>query len=185
MRLLTVILGLAFAGPVFAGATGRIEAPDGAPIAGAQVCEQIPGSPDHCVATDAQGYYRMDDALRTSVTIRARGFLPQKVDAVPLNVPVRLQRAAILLVNVFDAAAGTAVASGRVMIDTPSGRRLGDFVPFNKAGVRISTLEPGDVFVRVEAEGYQPSGPVPVDLVSGVERTITVRLLKAKKPPSP
>ena len=185
MKWLTVVLGVGLVGPAFAAATGRVEGPDGAPIAGAQVCEQIPGSPDHCVDADAQGYYRMPDALRTSVTIRARGFLPRTVDAVPQNLPVRLQRAAILMVNVFDAATGTAVASGRVMIDTPSGRRLGDFVPFNKAGVRVSTLEPGEVFVRVEAEGYQASGPVPVDLASGVERSITVRLLKTKKPPSP
>ena len=56
-----------------------------------------------------------------------------------------------------------------------------DYVPFNKNGVRISTLGPGDVFVRVEATGYAPSGPVPVELVAGVERSVTVPLKKAAR----
>ena len=87
-----------------------------------------------------------------------------------------MQRAAKLLVLVVDAETKRRLASGRVMIDSPSGKRIGDFVPFNKMGVRISTLDPGAVFVRAEATGYAPSGPVPVELVSGVERSVTVPL---------
>ena len=114
--------------------------------------------------------------------MRARGFVPKAIDAAPLSVPVHLQRAAGLLVVVVDTDTRLPLASGRVMIDSPSGKRIGDFVPFNKNGVRISTLDPGDVFVRVEAAGYTPSGPVPVELVSGAERSVTVPLKKIGKP---
>jgi hypothetical protein len=68
------------------------------------------------------------------------------------------------------------------MLDSPSGRRIGEFVPFNKSGVRISTLEPGDLFVRVEADGYGPSGPIPVVLVAGEERSVKIPLKKAAAP---
>ena len=122
----------------------------------------------------------MDSPLRAKLLIRARGFIPKMVDAAPLGAPVRLERAASLLVTVVDADTNLAVPSGRVMLDSPSGKRIGDFVPFNKQGVRISTLEPGDVFVRVDAEGYAPSGPVPVSLRAGVERSVTVPLKKAR-----
>jgi hypothetical protein len=87
-----------------------------------------------------------------------------------------------LLVAVVDAGTGLPVSSGRVMLDAPSGRRIGDFVPFNKSGVRISTLDPGDVFVRVEADGYAPSGPVPVVLVAGEERSVKIPLKKTGGP---
>jgi hypothetical protein len=166
------------AAPAFAAATGRIVAPDGAPIAGAQVCQFLDGAPDRCVSADANGVYRMDDPLRTTLLARASGYLPKTIDASPLSAPVQLERAARLLVTVVDAVSRAPVASGRVMIDSPSGQRIGDYVPFNKKGVRISTLAPGDVFVRVEATGYAPSGPVPVKLVSDVEASLTVPLKK-------
>jgi hypothetical protein len=109
------------------------------------------------------------------------GYLPKTVDASPLSTAVRLERAARLLVTVVDAATRAPVASGRVMIDSPSGERIGDYVPFNKMGVRISTLAPGDVFVRVEADGYVPSGPLPVKLVSGNEESLAVPLKKTSR----
>jgi len=93
-----------------------------------------------------------------------------------------LQRAATLLVVVVDADTRLPLPSGRVMIDSPSGKRIGDFVPFNNMGVRISTLDPGAVFVRAEAAGYAPSGPVPVELVSGVERSVNVPMKKTGEP---
>ena len=172
-----LILGL-FSGPVFAAATGRVVGPEGSPVSGAEVCVFAEGRPERCVKTDPNGHYRMDDPMRSTLLVRARGFVPKSVDASPQDAPVQLQAAARLLVNVVDAATRVAVPSGRVMIDSPSGRRIGDYVPFNAKGVRISTLDPGDVFVRVEAAGYSPSGPVPVQLVSGVERAVTVALKK-------
>jgi len=179
----TMIVFVLLASPAFAAATGRIVGPKGAPVSGAEVCESVEGAPDRCVTADAQGVYRMDAPTRARLLVRAKGFIPKFVDAAPLGAPVQLERAASLLVVVIDADTKTPVASGRVMLDSPSGVRIGDFVPFNTSGVRISTLEPGDVFVRVDASGYAPSGPVPVSLVSGVERSVTVPLKKAAVPP--
>ena len=166
------------AGSAFGAATGRIVGPDGAPVPGAEICEFLEGSPEHCVTADSQGVYRMENPLRATLLVRASGFVPQSIDASPFGAPVHLQRAASLLVTVVDAATRVPLSSGRVMIDSPSGQRIGDSVPFNTRGGRISTLGPGDVFVLVEAKGYAPSGPVPVVLVSGVERSVTVPLKK-------
>jgi len=166
-------------GPAFAAATGRIVGPDGAPVAGAEVCEFIQGSPDHCVKVDAHGDYRMEHPKRPWLLVRASGFVGMLVDPVPLDAPLTLVRAASLLVTVVDAGTGQPIPSGKAMIDAPSGRRIGDFVPFNKLGVRISTLDPGVVFVRTEADGYKPAGPVPVTLVSGKEGTVKVAMTKA------
>jgi hypothetical protein len=177
-----ILICAMLAGPAWAAATGRVVGPNGAPIAGADVCEFLVGSPEHCVTTDAYGVYRMDDPLRATLLVRAVGFVSKTIDAAPLNAPVELQPAGTLLVLVVDAKTGLPLSEGRVMLDSPSGRRIGDFVPFNKAGVRISTLDPGTVFVRVEADGFDPSGPTPVDLVSGAERTVTIRMTKTGKP---
>jgi hypothetical protein len=166
------------AGPALAAATGRVVAPDGRPVGGAQICEFVDGSPEHCVIADSQGVYRMDAPARPSLLVRAKGFIAKTVDAVPLSEPVALQPAAVLRVSVVDASTGRPIASGRVMIDSPSGRRIGTFVPFNRSGVRISTMEPGDVFVRAEADGYKPGGPVSVSLVAGKERSVKIPMTK-------
>ncbi len=170
-------------GATLAAATGKIVDPDGVPIAGAQICEQVEGAPDRCVSADANGVYNIENPLRASLLVRTSGFVARVIDAAPLSQPVMLQRAAVLRVNVVDGADGRPLAKGKVMIDSPSGRRIGDFVPFNKAGVRISTLDPGIVFVRAEADGYQPGGPVPVELVGGAERAVKVPMTKAGKKP--
>jgi hypothetical protein len=165
--------------PALAGASGRVVGPDGAAIQSAQVCEFVEGSTENCINVDAAGFYRIEKPTRATLLVRAPGFVAKTVDAAPLAGPVELQRAAILEVSVIDAATKKPVPSGKIMLDSPSGRRIGSFVPFNKHGVRVSTLDPGDLFVRVEAEGYDPSGPVPVTLISGSKKSITVPLAKA------
>jgi len=60
---------------------------------------------------------------------------------------------------------------------------VGTFVPFNKAGVRISTLAPGLVFVRATAKGYDPGGPLPVELVGGSEHAVTIPMKKSSAAP--
>ena len=182
MRSSALLVFSLLAGPAFGAATGRIVGPDGAPVPGARVCETLEGSPEHCVTADSQGVYRMENPLRSTLLVRASGFVPKGIDAAPLGAPVQLQRAATLLVVVVDADTRLPLSSGRVMIDSPSGKRIGDFVPFNTLGVRISTLDPGAVFVRAEAAGYAPSGPVPVELVSGVERSVNVPMKKTGEP---
>ena len=164
--------------PASAEATGRIVGPDGAAIRGAEVCEFSEKAPEHCVSSDAAGVYRIEKPTRATLLVRAGGYVPKTIDAAPLTAPVELEPAAVLEVTVIDAATKKPIPKGRVMLDSPSGRRIGTFVPFNARGVRISTLDPGDLFVRVEADGYEPSGPVPVTLVSGSKRNLTVPLTK-------
>ena len=177
----TAVLPMLFllSGPVRAEATGRVVGPDGAAIRGAEVCAYVEGTSELCATTDAAGVYRVEKPAAPTLLVRANGYVSRRVDAAPLTAPVELQRAAILEVTVVDAVTRKPVPAGRVMLDSPSGRRIGTFVPFNARGVRISTLDPGDVFVRVEAEGYDPSGPVPVSLVSGSKKTLQVPLTKS------
>ncbi len=182
MRTAAWVVVAMLTGPAFAAATGRVVGPDGAPVEGAEVCEFVTGQPDHCVKVNAQGDYRMEHPKRTWLLVRASGFVGMLVDPVPLDAPLKLARAASLLVTVVDAVTGQPIPSGRAMLDSPSGRRIGDSVPFNKLGVRISTLDPGVLFVRTEAEGYKPAGPVPVTLVSGVEGSVKVPMTKARTP---
>ena len=179
MKTLALIAGCLLTGPAWAAATGQIVSLDGTPVAGAQVCDFVEGTPEHCVTTDASGVYRMETPRRPTLVVRAKGFVATSVDAALLPAPVTLKPAAVLRVTVVDGASDLPLGSGRVMVNAPSGQRIGDFVPFNKAGVRISTLTPGPVLVRVEADGYEPGGPVAVELVGGVERVVTVRMTKA------
>ena len=179
MRTAAWVVFTVLAGPAFGAATGRVVGPDGAAVSGAEVCEFVTGAPEHCVATDSNGAYRMEKPSRALLLVRANGFVPKTIDAAPLDAPVELRRAAVLRVTVVDAVTGKPLSSGRVMLDAPSGRRIGDFVPFNASGVRISTLDPGVVFVRAEASGYEPGGPLPIDLVGGAERSVKIQMIKS------
>jgi hypothetical protein len=179
MSMAALILAAALAAPATLDASGRVVAEDGTPVAGAQVCEITQGAAERCVSVDDTGHYRIVRTTHPTLLVRATGFVPTTVDAAPLNDDVKLRRAATLRIAVVDASTGKPVPEGRVMIDTPSGRRIGNFVPFNQAGVRISTLEPGIVFVRSESDGYDSAGPTPVDLVGGSEQSITIPMTKA------
>src|SRR5262245_61670932 len=161
MKLALCVLTTLMATPALAGATGRVVGPDGAAITGAEVCETADDGAETCVAVDAAGVFRIQKPARPRLLVRAPGYVATMIDAAPLTAPVQLQKAAVLEVTIVDAATRKPVPSGKVILNSPSGKRIGSFVPFNKQGVRISTLEPGDLFVRVEADGYEPSGPVP------------------------
>jgi hypothetical protein len=183
MTTLFLAATMVLAARASAAATGRVVDIAGAPIDHAEVCEFVQDSPGRCVKVDAAGEYRLENPVRPSLVVRARGYVATTVDAAPLAAPVALRRAATLRVYVFDKATGEPLSSGRVMIHSPSGRRIGDFVPFNRAGVRISTLEPGEVLVRAEASGYDPGGPLPVELFGGEERSLRIPMLKAGAKP--
>jgi hypothetical protein len=178
MWTLALIGALWLAGPAATSASGRVVSEDGAAVKGAEVCAVAPQKLEDCVKTDDQGGYTIPATMRPKLIVRASGFVSMVVDAAPLNEPVKLKRAAALRVTIVDAADGKPVAKGRVMLDAPSGKRIGDYVPFNQAGVRISTVEPGIVFVRADAEGYEPGGPVPIELTGGAESSVTVTMTK-------
>ena len=177
MRTTAWVLVALLSVPAFGAATGRVLDPDGKPVPGAEVCEFLEGGP-HCVKVDARGDYRMENPTRTWLLVRASGYVGMLLQPVPIDVPVKLERAASLLVTVIDAGTLQPIPEGRVILDSPTGRRIGDYVPFNKSGVRISTLDPGVVFVRTEAAGYKPAGPVPVTLVSGAEGSVKISMTK-------
>ena len=73
---------------------------------------------------------------------------------------------------------GEPIDEGEVWIIYPTATRKGPF-PVNRAGVRISRLlEPGEVRVIGQAEGYEDSVPVAVELEPGKESEATVTLQK-------
>lgn len=183
MTTLFLAATMLLAAPASGPATGHVVDITGAPIANAEVCEFVEGKPDRCVKVDAAGTYRLDNPVRPSLVVRARGFVATTVDAAPLGAPVALRRAATLRVYVVDQATGQPLSSGRVTIHSPAGRRIGDFVPFNRAGVRISTLEPGEFLVRAESPGYEPGGPLPVELFGGQEQSLKIPMLKVGAKP--
>lgn len=172
-------VSLAAAPAAAPAATGRVLGPDGAPVFAAQVCTYNDGVPIDCVDTDSAGYYRMENPARATLFIRARGFVPATVSSAPQNAPIVLELAATLRVRVVDAATREPIGKGVVTLAQPSGRRIGSAVPFNRAGVRMSTLEPGETLVRAEAEGYTPGGPVTAVLVSGHELEVVIEMKKA------
>jgi len=173
------LLGFALlAAPQSGDASGLVVGEDGKPVPGVQVCEVSTMSAGNCVLTSADGVYKLSHVTHPKLLLRLKGFVVTTVDAAPLVDPIKLQRAAILRVTVVDAGTRRPVHEGRVMIDQSTGKRIGDFVPFNEAGVRISTLEPGVVFVRAESPGYEAGGPTPVELHGGAERAVTITMKK-------
>ena len=173
------LLGFALlAAPPSLDATGLVVGEDGKPVAGVQVCEVSTASAGNCVFTNADGVYKISHATHPKLLLRLKGFLVATADAAPLSEPIKLQRAAALRVTIIDIDTRRPVQEGRVMLDQSTGKRIGDYVPFNQAGVRISTLEPGVVFVRAEAKGYEAGGPVPVELSGGAEGAVTITMKK-------
>lgn len=161
------------------GATGTVVDPDGRPIAGAEVCLWTPvENTGFCGKTDARGYYRLLDSSAPAVRIVASGYLPETVAAVPQESPVVLRRGAALRVQVVDARDGTPVAEGKIRIVYLSGKELPRF-PFNAAGMRLATVEPGSAVITAEAEGYVAADPIPITLVAGRETESVVRLRRA------
>ena len=158
---------------LLAAAAGQVVDSEGKPIQGAEACQ---GAKElqQCVKTDAHGFYRMEKPTHPTVFIRATGFIPVKADAVEEVTPIKLERAATLIVRVVDSVTGQPVASGKVILNYTSGQGIGTAAPFNKSGVRITTLVPGEVLARAESEGYDPGGPEVVRLEGGVEKKLTI-----------
>ncbi len=184
MGRLIVVLGVTLgASAAFGAASGRVVGADGKPIATAEVCNVVEGVSKGCVPVNGEGYYHLDAPEGHSVFVRATGYRPLRVAAVEQSAPVVLHRAATLLLKIVDAASHKPIAKGMVTLNYSSGMRVGSAVPFNAAGVRIGSLEPGDVLARAEADGYEPGGPLPVTLHEGIEATVTLEMRKRGQPP--
>jgi hypothetical protein len=181
MRAWIVVVGVALgASAALAAASGRVTDVDGKPIRTAEVCNVVEGVTTTCLPVNGEGYYHLDAPEGKSVFIRATGYRPLRIAAVEQSAPIVLHRAAVLLVKIVDAATKKPVAKGTVTLNYASGMRIGSAVPFNSAGVRVASLEPGDVLARSEADGYEPGGPVPVTLREGVEASLTLEMRKKR-----
>ena len=158
---------------LLAAASGQVVDPEGKPIQGAEACT---GAKEtlQCVKTDAHGFFRIEEPSRPKVFIRASGFVPSQVEAAEQVAPIKLSRAATLTVKAVDSVTGQPVASGRVILTYTSGQGIGTSAPFNKSGVRITTLVPGEVLARAESEGYDPGGPEAIHLEGGDVKTLTI-----------
>ena len=179
MRVL--LAALLLTGPAFAQATGTIVGSDGKPIAGVSACIYKDGAQLKCTESDSEGHYRLEHPGYPNLLLEMKGYKTTSVPASPLSEPVVLVQSASLLVKVVDATSGEPIPSGAVSLNLPSGRKLGAPVPFNKSGVKLGTLSPGDTMVAAEAIGYEPSGPHVVKLVGGESQELIIRLKKAAR----
>jgi len=155
--------------------SGRVLNEDGQPIEGANVCAARGTTAPECVKTDGTGFYRLPDAVLTTVGVAADGYLPAKLAAVDQEAPVVLKRAASLLVRVRDAETGEALSGGIVRVVFVSGRQLDKF-PFNRAGVVVGNLAPGDAMVHATLDGWTEADPPRVTLEAGKQAEAVVRL---------
>lgn len=174
------VAALAAAEPSVWAASGRVLDTNGNPMPGAQACVVVGGKLEGCATTDEAGFYRVPAGQQLSVRVWAPGFLPVLVAAVDQESPVVLRRAAKLLVRVVDADTGAKLSGGSVAVIDLSGRQKGGF-PFNKAGVSIADLEPGQVLVVASLDGYDGPGER-VDLEGAQQTEVTLRLRKTEKP---
>jgi len=179
MRVVAAVVSILLAVPALAEATGHVVGADGAPVVGADVCIYQNGEKLSCVTTDETGHYRMEKPELPNLLIQAKGYATKMIPALPQKEPIVMIRTAKLLVKVVDADTGEPIGKGLVSVSLPSGRKVGSPVPFNRAGVRLSTLAPGETMIRSEANGYEPGGPITVDLVAGTEETLVVRMKKS------
>ena len=177
---LCAVLAAAPPGP---SASGRILDMSGRPIPHAEVCSlDKDDMPVDCVQADANGSYRMETSSKGSLLVRAKGFVSMWTVAGHVSAPVKMAPAAVLVVKVVDDATGQPVPSGQVTLFFPSGKRIGGSAPFNRSGVKISTLAPGDTLVKAEAQGYEIAGPVSVTVAGGESRELTVRMRRSPRP---
>ncbi len=179
MRRIATIPALLLAAalaPAALALEGYIQDTDAQPLEGARVCYVLPGgAAGLCAVSDARGYYSLPDSDVPRVRVVAQGHLVLERSATPHDKPLRLERAASLLVRLRDAATGEPIEEGRVRFVTSTGKRRGPF-PANAAGVRVSTLPPGRVKVSASAEGYGERKGQPVDLVAGEEAVLELEL---------
>jgi hypothetical protein len=148
----------------------------GAPLEGAEACLISRGAPLLCVATDANGFWRLPDTAGDAVRVTKAGYLPGEAAAVSQAAPIVLDRAATLLVRVVDGA-GKPIEKGTLTVVYASGRKVGP-LPFNRAGMRTPSLAPGAVRVIAEAEGCDLAAPASLTLEAGAEHEAVVTMTR-------
>ena len=168
--------------PLLAAASGRVSDPAGHPIKDAEVCAIVKGVSRNCRPVDPLGLYHISEPGSAKLFVRASGFQPLTVEAVEQSAPVVLQPAAVLRVKIVDAVTGSPIPKGKVILNYTTGQQIGASAPFNAGGVRFTTLGPGDVLIRAEAEGYDAGGPEVVTAIAGKESAVAISMKKRKAP---
>jgi len=163
--------------------TGKVTDTRGRPIAEAKVChfqEEINIEPV-CGVTNAAGEFDLPDSTHLSLRIHAEGYFPRTI-AARGHHEIVLEASPTLLVRLVDAASGAPLERGEVFVVYPSAKRKGPF-PTNRNGVRIArVLQPGEVRLIAQAEGYDKSDAVAVKLERGKESQVEIRLSRAAEP---
>ncbi|MBD3868524.1 MAG: hypothetical protein IFK94_10415 [Acidobacteria bacterium] len=173
--ILFLICTLIAPGPAEAGSSGVVVDSRFFPLPGAQVCLVEGDETGPCVMTDGGGEYILPDSEMTRVEVTLAGFIPTVVPAVDHVNPVRLERAASILVVFLDDLTGESLTLGQFWLDNAAGVRVGPF-PVSASGTRVKSLRPGSVAVRGEIAGYRQEEPFLTELFSGNETQIEVRL---------
>ncbi|MCP3979756.1 MAG: carboxypeptidase regulatory-like domain-containing protein [bacterium] len=151
------LLALALSTAPASAITGRVVDEGGNPVAGARACHVINGKEQVCAEVDSGGRYDLIDTSGSdTVRVSGPGYLPRLIAAVDQLVPVVLDPASSLWVKLAGAESGEPIENGTVWVIQASGKRLGPFPP-NAAGVRIKSLEPGEIRIRAEAPGHEPT----------------------------
>jgi len=172
---------LLLATTVASASSGKLVDPDRKPIKGARVCymlgEQAEGL---CVATDADGAYRLPENRSSRVRVSADGFLTRFVSATVRAEPIVMDRAGTLHLSFKNTAGGETIA-GEVFLVNPSGRRHGP-LPVSEAGLTVGMLPPGKYRVLAKVEGFTQNRSLSADLVGGEKTEVVVELVPSPPP---
>lgn len=145
------------------------------PIVGAHVCYMTGGVELLCLQTDSKGFYDLPTSEQDRIRIRKKGFLPKTLAAVDHEQPIVLDPAATLLVVLEDAETGERIPEGEIVVVESSGRKRGPF-PSRTAGVRVNSLQPGEISLVSMAKGYDDKVSRLIVLKAGEETSVTVEL---------
>jgi hypothetical protein len=153
---------------------GAVSDAEGHPIEGCRVCYTSARVELLCVETGTDGRWVLPDSELDRIRVSADGYLPQELAAEPRRAPIKLEKAATLLVRLVDARTGEGLDKGVGEVVYPSGRQRRFMT--NRAGSRVKTLDPLTVTVTARVEGYAPGGPEIVELKGGEEIELELRL---------
>ncbi len=160
------------------GLGGKLVNTDGGPVVGATACWVVGEEIGECGTSDDTGRFMLPLPLHPRIRIMAEGYHPALVTATSLDAAVVMYRAPVLWVRLIDADTGEAISEGELRVAYSSGRQFGPF-PVNAAGVKIQRLlPPGEVLLRVLAPGYRFTDPESVELKSGFETKVDIKLTR-------
>lgn len=151
---------------------------DGRPIQDARVCYIKAGVDQACARTDENGTYDLPASDSSMLRVAAEDYMPKVLAAADQAAPIVLEKTPVLFVQLVDAQSGEPLGQGSVQVIYPSGESRGPF-PANAAGVRVQrVLQPGQVRLHVEADGFTQEHLEAAVLKAGQETKVVVKLTR-------